>query len=236
MARQAAAMLRSVSHPAFDRPYAAFLFDMDGTLLSSIASAERVYGEWARRHGVDVARFLATVHGRQAIDSVRDLGLPGVDPAAEAAWILAREMEDVGDITPIAGAPRFLAGLPPDRWAIVTSATRGLALRRLGAAGLPPAPVMVTAEEIRHGKPAPDGYLLAARKLGVDIRDCLVFEDAPAGIASAEAAGAQVVVITATHSHPAPTPHPAVPGFEGLAAHVDDDGRLRLRLVEAERP
>jgi len=218
-----------VSHtPLPDRTFAAFLFDMDGTILSSIAAAERVWAAWARRHGIAVERFLPTIHGRQAVETVRDLGIPGLDPEAEGAEILAREMEDVGGIAPIADAPRFLASLPPQRWAIVTSAPRELALRRLAAAGLPPSRVMVTAEEVRHGKPAPDAYLLAARKFAVAAGDCLVFEDAPAGIASAEAAGAAVVVVTAVHRHPMVTPHPAVRDFEGLAAHSDESGRIRL--------
>jgi sugar-phosphatase len=211
-----------------DRPFAAFLFDMDGTILSSIAAAERVWADWARRHGIDVEAFLPTIHGRQAVETVRDLGLPGLVPEVEGAWILAREMEDVGGIEPLAGAPAFLASLPADRWAIVTSAPRDLALRRLAAAGLPASPVMVTADEVRHGKPAPDAYLLAARKLGMAPADCLVFEDAPAGIASAEAAGMAVIVVTAMHRHPMATPHPTVKDYESLAAHADSAGRLAL--------
>jgi sugar-phosphatase len=208
--------------------FAAFLFDMDGTLLSSLAAAERVWAAWARRHGIDVERFLPTIHGRQAVETVRDLHLPGLDPEVEGAWVLARELEDVGGIHPIAGAARFLAHLPPGRWAIVTSAPRDLALRRLAAAGLPPSPTMITADEVPNGKPAPDCYRIAARELGVDIADCLVFEDAPAGIASAEASGAAVVVVTALHRHPLATPHPQVVDFARLSARLDADGRLAI--------
>jgi sugar-phosphatase len=214
--------------PATAPTFAAFLFDMDGTLLSSLAAAERVWGAWARRHGLDVERLLPTIHGRQAVETIRDLGVPGLDPEAEGAWVLARELEDVGGIHPIAGAARFLASLPPERWIIVTSAPRDLALRRLAAAGLPPSRTMVTADEVPNGKPAPDCYLLAARKLGVDIADCLVFEDAPAGIASAEAAGAPVVVITALHPRAMVTGHTQVADFEGLTAHQGADGRLSI--------
>ena len=136
--------------------------------------------------------------------------------------------EDVDDVEPIAGAARFLASLPPDRWLIVTSATHDLALCRLAAAGLPAPSVMVTAEEVPRGKPAPDAYLIAARKLGVAIGDCLVFEDAPAGIASGEAAGADVIVVTALHRHPLKTAHPTISGYEGIQASIDEAGGLGI--------
>ena len=213
-----------------DRPYAAFLFDMDGTLLSSIAAAERVWARWAARHGLDVAAFLPTIHGMRSVETVRRLGLPGVDPEAEAAAITAEEMLDVEGIEPIAGVHEFLATLPAGRWAVVTSAPRELARRRIVAAGVPLPGLMIAAEDVTRGKPAPDCFQLAATRLGVDARDCLVFEDAPAGIAAAESAGADVVVITATHAHPLATQHLQVRDYTGLANAPDPDGRLRLLL------
>jgi mannitol-1-/sugar-/sorbitol-6-phosphatase len=216
-------------HPVFpDRAFAAFLFDMDGTILTSIAAAERVWAAWARRHGLDVAAFLPTIHGVRSVETVRRLALPGVDPEAEARAITRAEMEDVAGIDAIPGAASFLASLPADRWAVVTSAPRLLAERRMGAAGLPAPPSMVAAEDVRHGKPAPDCFLLAAQRLGHPIAACLVFEDSAAGIAAAEAAGAAVAVITATHAHPLETPHPTLPGYEHLVARPDAAGRLHL--------
>ena len=170
----------------FKRPFGALLFDMDGAIISSVAAAERVWSAWAERQGLDVATFLPSIHGVRGIDVITGLGLPGIDPEAEAQAILLAEIEDVGGIEAIEGAANFLASLPPDRWAIVTSSPRQLALRRLEAAGLPPPPVLVTGEDIEHGKPAPDCFLLAAKRLGQKIEDCLVFEDAPAGIQAAE--------------------------------------------------
>ncbi len=210
------------------RGFGAFLFDMDGTILTSIASAERVWAAWARRHGLDVAAFLPTIHGVRSVDTIRRLALPGVDPVAEAEAITRAEMVDTDGIDAIAGAAGFLGSLPSGRWAVVTSAPRLLAERRLGAAGLPAPPLLVAAEDIRNGKPAPDGFLLAAERLGVAAADCLVFEDAAAGIAAAEAAGAAVVVITATHAHPLETRHPSIPGYEGLTAQVSPAGVLEL--------
>jgi mannitol-1-/sugar-/sorbitol-6-phosphatase len=218
-----------LNRPALpDRAFAAFLFDMDGTLLSSIACAERVWARWAARHGVDAAAFLPTIHGMRAVETVARLNLPGVDPVAEAAVIQAEEMEDVGGIAAIAGVAAFVGALPPGRWAVVTSAPRALALRRIAAAGLPVPPLMIAAEDVASGKPAPDCFLLAASRLGVDARDCLVFEDAPAGIAAAEAAGASVLVITATHAHPLDTRHPGASDYAALAPRVEADGALRL--------
>jgi sugar-phosphatase len=211
-----------------DRAFAAFLFDMDGTILSSIAAAERVWTRWALRHGLDVAAFLPTIHGMRSVETVRRLGLPGVDAEAEAAAITREEMDDVDGIEGIAGVHAFLATLPAGRWAVVTSAPRRLALRRIAAAGLPLPDLLIAAEDVAHGKPAPDCFVLAAARLGVQARDCLVFEDAPAGIAAAEAAGAGVVVITATHAHPAATRHASVRDYAALAHRVEADGALRL--------
>jgi sugar-phosphatase len=214
--------------PYADRHFAAFLFDMDGTILSSIAAAERVWAAWAARHGLDVAAFLPTIHGRRSVETIRQLALPGVDAQAEADEITRLEIDDVAGIDALRGAAAFLAALPPDRWAVVTSAPRALALRRLEAAGLPVPAVLVASEDVVNGKPAPDAFRLAARQLGVAAVDCLVFEDAPAGIAAAEAAGAAIVVITATHSHPIETPHPRLPDYDAVTATPGPAGTLRL--------
>ena len=218
-----------IGRPLFpDRGFAAFLFDMDGTILSSIAAAERVWAAWARRHGLDVAAFLPTIHGVRSVETVRRLALPGVDPEAEARAITRAEMEDLGGIDAVAGAAAFLASLPTDRWAVVTSAPRLLAERRMEAARLPAPPLMIAAEDVRSGKPAPDCFLLAAERLGYSIGECLVFEDAAPGIAAAEAAGAAVAVITATHTHPLKTRHLMIPGYDGLAVRSGPAGRLEL--------
>jgi sugar-phosphatase len=210
------------------RAYSAFLFDMDGTLLTSIRSAERVWSAWATRHGLDVTTFLPTLHGKRAHDTIRQLNVPGLDPIAEAAWITAAEIEDVADIEAINGAAGFLASLPPERWGIVTSAPRKLAEARLAAAGLPSHRLLVASEDVEHGKPAPDPFLLGARKLGAPPADCLVFEDTHAGLQSAEAAGMDSIVVTLTHAHPMTTLVPAVLDYADLQAQAGPDG---LRVV-----
>ena len=196
-----------------DRPFAAFLFDMDGTVLTSIVASERVWGTWARRHGLDVEAVRKCIHGRRAVETVRSFNIPDVDEEAEVLWLKNAEIADTDGIDAIEGAAAFLNALPADRWAVVTSAPRELAKVRLAAAGLPIPAVLVTAEDVERGKPAPDCFRLAAQRLGHPIEDCLVFEDAPAGIAAGEAAGARVVVITATHSHPLETPHPGISSY-----------------------
>ena len=163
---------------AFDKKYTAFLFDMDGTLINSTAAAERVWARWAEEHGLDVKTFLPTMHGARAVDTVRRLGLPGVDPEQEAIRITDAEVLDVEGIVPLPGAAEFLKALPPAKWTIVTSSPLELAKRRLAAAGIPVPDNIVTAEDVKVGKPNPDCYLLAARKLEVNVKDCLVFEDA----------------------------------------------------------
>jgi sugar-phosphatase len=201
---------------------------MDGTLLSSIAAAERIWGRWARHHQLDVASFLPTIHGVKTIDTIRRLALPGVDAEFEAAAITRAELDDLDGVEAIAGAADFLRSLPENRWSIVTSATPDLASRRLAAAGLPLPTMIVTAEDVERGKPAPDGFLLAAKRLGFSGSDCLVFEDAPAGIAAAEASGAAVIVITAAHPQPVPTRHVTVRSFENLSTELTSTGSLQL--------
>ncbi len=218
--------------PLPDRPFSAFLFDMDGTILTSIKAAERVWGQWAQGHGLDVGAFLPTIHGKRTEETIRALALPGVDPLREAAFITRAEIEDVAGIDAIAGAAAFLASLPPERWAIVTSAPRLLAEARIAAAGLPTPAVLVAAEDVERGKPAPDPFLLGARKLGVPPADCLVFEDTLAGLQSAQAAGMASIVVTTTHAHPLETDVTAVIDYEDLRTVCTPDGLLRVRSAE----
>lgn len=211
-----------------DRSFAAFLFDMDGTLLNSIAAANRVWTRWALAHGLDPESVLAIMHGVRVIDTLRRLNVPESDVERESAALTRAEIQDCEGIVPIAGSTALLRSLPPDRWAIVTSAPRELAIARLAAAGVPLPRVLVTAEDVTKGKPAPDCFLLAAKLLGVAASECLVWEDTLAGARGAEAAGASVVMVSATHTERIVTSHPVIVNYEGLAVSRTASGGLRL--------
>jgi len=171
------------------------LFDLDGVLVDSRAVVERTWQRWAaERHPIDVAKVLHIAHGRRARDTLLMLA-PHLATDEEVAWLDATELVDVEGLRVIPGARELVTSLPRDRWAIVTSCGRELARRRLGAAGFPSPDVMVVAEDSKRGKPAPDAYLLGAERLGVAPSECIVFEDAPAGVAAGKAAGATVIAL-----------------------------------------
>lgn len=210
------------------RGFAAILVDMDGTILSSVAAAERAWTRWAVSRGIEPVSFLASIHGVQAVETIRRIGRSDLDPVVEAAAVTELEIADTDGVSSIAGAIDFLGSIPLDRWALVTSAPRALATRRMQAAGVPLPTTMVTAEEVARSKPAPDGFELAAARLGVKPSDCVVFEDSSAGVASGEAAGATVVVITAVQHRPLVTTNLAVRDFTGLRVLTSGNGQLRL--------
>lgn len=209
----------------------ALLFDMDGTLVDSIAVVERTWSRFAKRHGLDLDRLLAACHGRRTSETVAEFAPPGVSVAEETARIDAEELADFDGIVEVPGAARLLASLPADRWAMVTSADRNLATRRMAAAGLSLPPVTITAEDVANGKPAPDGYLAAARALGVSASECLVFEDAPAGLRAGEAAGAKVVAVTTTLGEGDLVGRHWVRDFTAVRIGVVADGLFEVGLV-----
>jgi mannitol-1-/sugar-/sorbitol-6-phosphatase len=175
------------------------LFDMDGTLVDSTAIVEGAWGRFGATHGIDPQEILAFSHGRQTIDTVTRF-LPHLSDSERteiAHALVADEVENTHGIVEIPGAAAFLeqlvdAGVPV---ALVTSAPRDLAVNRMRAAGVRVPDVIVTAEDVPHGKPAPDCYLRGAELLGLVAGDCAAFEDAPAGIESAVRSGAHTVVV-----------------------------------------
>jgi mannitol-1-/sugar-/sorbitol-6-phosphatase len=175
----------------------ALLFDMDGVLIDSTPAVARVWSRWAMEHGFNPEEVVARAHGRPSITTVREY-LPHADHEVENCEVERREIEDLEGVIPLPGSLYLLASLPPDRWTIVTSATRPLAEARLRAAGLPLPMRLITSNDITHGKPHPEPYLKAAAALGFSPADCVVVEDVPAGIQSGKAAGARVIAFTTT--------------------------------------
>jgi sugar-phosphatase len=197
-----------------------FLFDLDGTLVDSRVVVARHWALFAERHALALAPILAVCHGRRSADTIADVA-PELDAAREAAILDAGEETDVDGLVAVPGALELLHRLDGTPWAVVTSGHRTLATRRLEAVGLPVPRVLVTGDEVVHGKPHPEGFLRAAEQLGVVPAACVVVEDAPAGVAAGRAAGASVVAVTTTH--PAEALHDAdlvVPDLCGLEEAV----------------
>lgn len=197
----------------------AFLFDLDGVLVDSRAVVERVCRLWAARLGIDSDALLRVAHGRRTRDTVRIVA-PHADAEQEVAWIDNAELLDTAGLVEVPGVRRFLTSLPAGAWAVVTSCGPDLARLRLSSVGLPIPEVVVSSDDVSKGKPAPDGYRLGARRLGVDPASCVVFEDAPPGIAAGLAAGARVVALRTTHPQA---------DFAGATAVIPDFTAARLQ-------
>lgn len=220
------------------KTYAAFLFDMDGTILTSIPAVIRAWSAWANRAGVPADAVLAYLHGRRAVDTIRHFSAAGTEIAAEVAWLDAQELDDLDGIAAIAGAKEFLSALPADRWAIVTSANRRLAERRIVAAGLPLPAILVSSDDVDQGKPHPEGFLLGASRLGVSAQHCLVFEDTRAGLAAGHAAGADLMRIDGTEAPDPDLPVFSVSDYRGLCVQSRSAGLTltATRQKAATRP
>lgn len=174
------------------------LFDLDGVLVESRESTERVWLDWALQNSIEEGALRSAMHGVRSADVVRALR-PDLDAMAESEEIERRQAEDVEGLSAIPGAMDALRALKADRVAVVTSGTRPLALARLGAVGIEPPAVMVFAGDVGRGKPDPEGYLTAAGRLGADPAEALVVEDAPPGIEAGRAAGMATVAVPSTH-------------------------------------
>jgi sugar-phosphatase len=179
----------------------ALLFDMDGVLVSSIASARRCWRRWAEHYGVPNADTFEIPHGVRAIDIVR-MTRPDIDPYEGLKLIEDMEVEDVSDVEVLPGARALLHSLPAQRWTIVTSAGRRLLLARLAAANLPAPAELISAESVERGKPDPEPYRKGAALLGLPPAQCIVVEDAPSGIRAGLAAGCRVLGVVGTHDAP----------------------------------
>lgn len=210
---------------------AAVLFDMDGTLVDSREIVERMWLRWAARRRVSPEAILAVAHGRRTLETMQ-LVAPEYATPEEAARLDNEEDEEArlhGGETAIPGAASLLSALPPERWAVVTSAVREIALRRITGVGLPAPRLLVGATEVRAGKPDPEGYQRAAAGLGCRPAECVVIEDTPAGVEAGRRAEAAVIGMLTTYPALAGC-LVCVPDLRAIAARVDPSGRLRLRV------
>ena len=176
----------------------AILFDLDGVLVDSTPCVTRGWAAWAREHGLDPDAVVQAAHGQRAIETFRQVS-PQLDAQKETDKIEQQEINDTAGLRVLPGAKELLLALASDRYSVVTSGTRRLATRRLQVAGLPVPPRMITADDVTHGKPDPEPYLAGAKMLGREPQKCLVFEDAPSGIAAAKAAGMVAIGVTTTY-------------------------------------
>jgi sugar-phosphatase len=204
----------------------AILFDLDGVLVDSTPSVSRQWSLWAREHNIDPAKAIEVIHGRPTIEGVRLLA-PHLDVEAEAKKIEQCEIEDTEGVVVMPGAAELLELLPPERWCVVTSGTRRLAMSRLNVGNLPVPKVLISADDVVNGKPNPEPYLKGAALLKIELAECLVIEDAPAGIDAAHAAGMKVVALMTTYPEAALQEADAiVTALADVSADISSDGLI----------
>jgi mannitol-1-/sugar-/sorbitol-6-phosphatase len=207
------------------------LFDLDGVLVDSTPAVARVWTIWAKKHGFDPDEVVRQAHGRPSIATIREL-LPHANHDEENREVERGEIADVEGVIPLPGALELLRALPADRWGIATSCTRTLAEVRIRAAGLPMPKFLITSTDVEHGKPHPEPYLKGAAALGLRAADCVVIEDAPAGIRAGKASGARVLALRTTAADPELTESGATWIIDDLASlHLESTNRKHLDLV-----
>lgn len=207
---------------------AAILFDLDGVLIDSTNTVERQWRVWAQAKGADADAILAISHGMRTSEVIRTIA-PHLDAEAEARAIEEREVDDHEGIIIVPGAAKLVESIPDGCWGIVTSGPRYLQSGRLRLCGLPVPKVFITAEDVVRGKPDPEPYLKGAARLGFQPADCLVIEDAPAGIVAANAAGMRVIGLATTYISEKLTEATAV--AKSLTNFTVDVGQDRLLRV-----
>jgi len=203
----------------------AILFDLDGVLVDSTRSVARQWRLWAEENNIDPEKVLAIAHGRRTIEVVQILA-PHLDAKAEESRIEKREADDIDGVAVMPGAAELLKSIPDGRWCVVTSGTRYLATSRLRFAQLPIPRVLVAADDVQTGKPDPEPYLKGAELLEVKPAECLVIEDAPAGIRSARAGGMKAIALTSTY------PQSELREADAILQNL---GKIQVRGVDGER-
>ena len=209
---------------------AAILFDLDGVLCDSTRQVDREWREWAARKGVDGDAVMAIAHGVRTIEVIRRVA-PQLDAEAEADAIENHEASDQTGVVVMPGAVDLVKSIPMGRWGVVTSGTRLLAQNRLRHCGLPVPDVLVTSDDVTNGKPHPEPYLKGAEQMGLAPAECLVIEDAPAGIQSARAGGMKVIGIASTYGvEKLREADAVVRAFSGIQVSLNGTGKLTVEV------
>jgi mannitol-1-/sugar-/sorbitol-6-phosphatase len=207
---------------------AAILFDLDGVLVDSTEAVEREWRDWAHRKGVDANAILSISHGRRTAEVIRTVA-PHLDADAEAREIEEREAGVPKGVVAVPGAAKLIQAIPDNRWGVVTSGPRFLQSGRLRLCGLPVPEVFITSDDVTHGKPDPEPYLKGAERLGFTPAECLVIEDAPAGIRAGRAAGIRVIGVASTYAPEKLTEANAVSNrLADLSIEVGESGSLQV--------
>jgi mannitol-1-/sugar-/sorbitol-6-phosphatase len=209
---------------------AAVLFDLDGVLVDSTRAVERQWRIWAREQGIDEEKVMAVAHGVRAVEVIRTIA-PQLDAEAEVRKLESREADDQDGVAVMPGAVALVRAIPEGRWCVVTSGTRHLASARLRRFGIPAPKVLITADDVANGKPHPEPYLKGAEGLGMKPAECLVVEDAPAGIRSAHAGGMKVIALTSTYPASELSEADAViPELERIKVALDGTRMLSIKV------
>jgi sugar-phosphatase len=215
----------------------AVLFDMDGILISSVASVERSWTKWALLRGIDPETAIRAAHGCRAIETVAQLR-PDLDSEEELKLIEEIELADGEGLAVLPGVLSLLAALPPERWTVVTSATERLARLRLAASGIAVPQRLISADSVTQGKPNPAPFLAGAALLGFPPQDCVVFEDSSSGAAAGRAAGCTVVATPYSHAASLlDAAHYLVADLTGVTVTtLPGDEGLLLSLISLQAP
>jgi len=221
----------SEPHVVLGRVFQGVLFDMDGTLVDSTAAVDRSWRRWADEIGLGV-RFAGVQHGRPGREMIADL-VPADQVESSFARVNELELADTGGIRILPGAAELMGSIPEERRAIVTSCPHDLCRLRLASAGFRAPATVVTVEDTAKGKPAPDPFLEAADRLGLDARQCVVIEDAPAGLAAGRAAGCATIGVVGTHSAAELDADLVVSSLDRLRIELHDHGVVFSLVPEA---
>lgn len=207
------------------------LFDLDGTIIDSSAVFDAAWTQWAHANGIAPEAILAIHHGRRIPDTIAAVTPPGFDLARGEQEVLALASTTLDGLRLLPGIDTLLHALPAGRWGIVTSSYRELVTRWFAHFGLPQPRVLVTSRDVTRGKPHPEGFIKAAAALGVAPQDCIIFEDAPAGIAAAEASGGTVIVMASMLKGEALAGRNWLADYRGIrVAAAPDTGLITIRV------